>query len=203
MSEIQSAAPAKASDDSWVGKSAGFLETHYDELRRRLSDAPGAAMDDVCQRLAACRARGNKVIVAGNGGSAAIASHAAVDMVKMLRIRAMNFNEADLITCFANDYGYENWVAEGLKAHGDKGDVAVLISSSGQSANITNAAKQARALGMEVITLSGFKADNPLRALGDVNLWCDSQAYNIVENVHQVWLLSALDRLALHGPKHG
>ena len=51
-----------------------------------------------------------KVILVGNGGSAAMASHVSVDLTKICKIRAVNFNEADLLTCFANDYGYENWV---------------------------------------------------------------------------------------------
>jgi D-sedoheptulose 7-phosphate isomerase len=51
-----------------------------------------------------------KVILVGNGGSAAMASHVSVDLTKMCKIRAINFNEADLLTCFSNDYGYENWV---------------------------------------------------------------------------------------------
>ena len=57
-------------------------------------------------------AAGKKVIIAGNGGSAAMASHVAVDFTKAAGIRAINFNEADLITCFSNDYGYEHWVAQ-------------------------------------------------------------------------------------------
>ena len=56
----------------------------------------------------------NKVIIAGNGGSAAMASHVAVDFTKQGRIRTINFNEADLITCFANDYGYEHWVEKAI-----------------------------------------------------------------------------------------
>ena len=53
-----------------------------------------------------------KVIISGNGGSAAIASHVAVDLTKQGGIRTINFNEPDLITCFANDYGYEHWLSK-------------------------------------------------------------------------------------------
>ena len=81
---------------------------------------------------------GKKVIIAGNGGSAAMASHVAVDFTKAANIRAINFNEADLITCFANDYGYENWVGKALEAYADPGDLVILISSSGKSQNISN-----------------------------------------------------------------
>ena len=62
---------------------------------------------------------GNKGIFAGNGGSAATASHCAVDLTKNAGIRAINFNEADLITCFANDYGYEDWLAKAIQFYGN------------------------------------------------------------------------------------
>ncbi len=136
---------------------------------------------------------GGKTIFVGNGGSAAMASHLAVDLTKAAGIRAVNFNEADLLTCFANDYGYEHWVARALEAYADKNDVVVLISSSGKSLNIINGASQARLMELPIITLSGFGSKNPLRELGDINFWCDSTQYNIVEMTHHVWLLAVVD----------
>ena len=136
---------------------------------------------------------GKKVIIVGNGGSAAISSHVSVDFTKQAGIRTVNFNEADLITCFANDYGYENWVTKAIEFYGDVGDVATLISSSGKSNNMINAAKQANKMGIHVITLTGFEKDNPLRQLGELNFWVDSRAYNVIENTHQIWLLMVCD----------
>ena len=137
--------------------------------------------------------QGGKVMIAGNGGSAAMASHVSVDLTKQAGIRTVNFNEADLITCFANDYGYENWVTKAIEFYGDEGDVAILISSSGKSKNMINAAAQANKMGIHVITLTGFKQDNPLKKLGELNFWLDSRAYNIIENTHQIWLLMVCD----------
>ena len=136
-----------------------------------------------------------KIMIFGNGGSAAIASHVSVDLTKNANIKAVNFNEADLITCFANDYGYENWVSNALNFYADSNDVVILISSSGQSKNIINAAEKAKKIGLSVITLSGFLESNPLREMGDINLWVNSSEYNIVESVHQVWLLSIVEYL--------
>jgi D-sedoheptulose 7-phosphate isomerase len=124
-----------------------------------------------------------------------MASHVAVDFTKAAGIRAINFNEADLITCFANDYGYEHWVAKALEAYVDPGDLAILISSSGKSPNMLNGARQAKAMGVSVITVSGFLPDNLLRKLGDLNLWADSCEYNIVEMTHHVWLVAVIDYL--------
>ena len=137
----------------------------------------------------------NKIIVVGNGGSAAMASHVAVDFTKAAGIRAINFNEADLITCFANDYGYERWVEKAFEAYADPRDLVILISSSGKSPNMLNGARQAKAMDLSLVTVSGFSADNPVRKLGDLNLWVDSTAYNIVEMTHHVWLVAIIDYL--------
>ena len=62
---------------------------------------------------------------------AAMASHVTVDFTKAAGMRAINFNEADLLTCFANDYGYEHWVAKALEFYADEDDLVILISSGG------------------------------------------------------------------------
>lgn len=134
-----------------------------------------------------------KVIFIGNGGSAAMASHCSVDFTKNAGVRAINFNEADLITCFSNDYGYENWASSALDFYADEGDYLVLISSSGNSKNILNAAKKAKEKNLHITTFSGFSSDNLLRKEGDVNFWVDSEAYNVVEMTHHVWILSICD----------
>ena len=142
------------------------------------------------------QARGRKVIVAGNGGSAAIASHCAVDFTKTAGIRCINFNEADLITCFANDYGYDRWLQKALEHYADPGDLVILISSSGKSPNMLNAARYAVQNELPLATFTGFAQDNPLRALGRLNFWVDSGVYNIVEMTHHIWLLAICDLLA-------
>jgi len=135
-----------------------------------------------------------KVLIFGNGGSAAIASHFSVDLTKNAKLRCLNFNEANLITCFANDYGFDHWVEKAVDFYGDDGDLLIVISSSGRSENMLNGVRAARKGNFSsVVTLSGFTHDNPLKQLGDVNLWVDSKAYNFVENIHQIWLLTIVD----------
>ena len=136
----------------------------------------------------------NKTMIFGNGGSAAIASHVSVDLTKNANIRTVNYNEADLITCFANDYGYERWVEKAIDFYADKNDVLILISSSGNSKNMINACKAARNMKMsKIITFTGHDRNNPLSKLGDINFWINSKAYNFVENTHQIWLLTIVD----------
>ena len=136
---------------------------------------------------------GGKLLFAGNGASASIANHASLDFTKQGKIRSINFNESAFITAFANDYGYENWVENALKFHAKKGDTAILISSSGSSKNLVNAAIYARKNGINVITFTGFSDDNPLKVNGDINFWINCCSYNIIEGIHQLWLLSICD----------
>lgn len=150
----------------------------------------------ITQFLKEIKRNKKKVILVGNGGSAAMASHVSVDLTKMCKIRAINFNEADLLTCFSNDYGYENWVQKALSFHADKGDLLICISSSGESRNIINGAKFAKKIGCKVITLTGFNKKNKVRKLGNVNLWLNSKNYNLIEMTHHIWLLSIVDFIA-------
>ena len=138
--------------------------------------------------------RGKKTVIVGNGGSAAIASHFSVDLTKNAKTRCINFNESDLITCFANDYGYEHWIEKAVEFYGDEGDVFIAISSSGSSKNILNGCRAAQNKNFsKIITLSGMNTDNPLKKMGDINLWVESKAYNHIENLHQLWLLAIVD----------
>ena len=134
-----------------------------------------------------------KILIFGNGGSAAIASHFSVDMTKIGKIRSVNFNECDLLTCFSNDYGYENWVKKCIEFYADKTDLIILISSSGESKNMINAAKFAKAKKIKLITFTGFNKSNKLKKYGNLNFWVDSKIYNHIENTHQYWLLSLTD----------
>jgi len=171
-----------------------FIKDYLNRYQKSLFESNvSKQMIELKQKLLEIKKNDKKVIIAGNGGSAAIASHVAVDFTKQGGIRTVNFNEPDLITCFANDYGYEHWVAKAIEFYGDQGDMAILISSSGNSLNMVNAAKTAKALGIAVIAFTGFNSDNTLKQEGDLNFWLDSRAYNIVENIHQIWLLMVCD----------
>ena len=186
-----------------------FFRDCFSEITERLNDADTSDLVAAADLIRGVGTSNNKVIVVGNGGSAAIASHLAVDLTKVAGIRTVNFNEPSLLTCFANDYGYEHWVEKALGFHADQGDLLILVSSSGESANIVNGARRAVDMGLPILTLSGFASDNALRSLGGINLWVNSRTYNIVENVHQIWMLSIVDYLAadkghgLENPQEG
>ena len=176
-------------------KASNYFSQYFETIFQELKSIDSTELEQSAAMVHRTHQSGKKIILAGNGGSAAMASHVAVDFTKAAGIRAINFNEADLITCFANDYGYEHWIEKALEAYADPGDLAILISSSGKSPNMLNGAEKSKKMGLSVITVSGFLTDNPLRKLGDLNLWVDSTEYNIVEMTHHVWLVAIIDYL--------
>ena len=93
-------------------------------------------------------------------------------------MRAVTFNDANLITALGTDCGYENWIAKALDFYADKDDVLGLISSSGKSPNVVKAAQHAKELGLYVAAFTGFAKDNPL------GVAADNCSYNIVECTH-------------------
>ena len=91
-----------------------YIENYLNKFNRLLIDYNKHDFLKIIKILKEIKKKNKKVILVGNGGSAAMASHVSVDLTKMCKIRAINFNEADLLTCFSNDYGYENWVKKAL-----------------------------------------------------------------------------------------
>jgi len=170
-----------------------FFDNYFKKISNSLSLIKPIELEGLTGIVVNAVSKNKKIILVGNGGSAAIASHLTVDFINAAKIKALNFTDSGIITCFANDYGYENWVAKALEYYADTGDIVILISSSGQSENMLIAAKMAKSMNVDVITLSGFSPDNPLRQLGVVNLWVDSSTYNIVEMTHHIWLLAIVD----------
>lgn len=136
-----------------------------------------------------------RIFFIGNGGSNSICSHMMEDYGKIAGFRTFTFSDAALITCYANDYGYENAFKEWLKLHMDPADLLIAISSSGKSANIINAVAHANSINAKVITLSGFEKGNPLSKMGNVNMHLPVSNYGIVECYHQVLLHMILDSL--------
>lgn len=128
--------------------------------------------------------KGNKIMFIGNGGSSAIASHMAIDFWKNSGIKAMSFNDSAQLTCLSNDFGYEHVFEKPIDFFAERGDILIAISSSGKSENILRGARAANAKKCKVITMSGFKKDNPLRKMGDLNFYVPSDSYGFVEITH-------------------
>ena len=140
-----------------------------------------------------CKRDKSRIYFVGNGGSAAIASHMAIDWMKNGGFASTCFNDGISLTCLANDIGFEQVFALPLSRQARPGDLLIAISSSGKSTNILAAVAAARAAGATVLTLSGFSPDNPLRQKGDMNFYVPNTLYGFVELAHLCICHAVLD----------
>ncbi|WP_031482281.1 D-sedoheptulose-7-phosphate isomerase [Streptomyces bicolor] len=168
--------------------------THCDDLMKALEGFRGYA-GPVVQRwgssLAARLGTGARLLVAGNGGSAAQAQHLTAELVGRYRDDRPPFSalalhaDTSATTAIANDYGVQEIFARQVGAHGRAGDVLALLSTSGASANLLVAASEAHRLGMTVLALTG-PAPNPLAGAADEALCVEAATSATVQELHLV-----------------
>lgn len=136
------------------------------------------------------------IIILGNGGSNAISCHISQDYTKQLKKRAICFGDTSRLSCYANDYGWDNAYVQFLKEFSNENTLVILISSSGESLNISKCAQFCVDKNKKFIILSGFSELNPLKQLYEENslihFWVDSKDYGIVECLHEIILHSVL-----------
>ena len=163
-------------------------------IQKHLDQISNTAVEEAAILVASARC----LHLFGNGGSAAICSHVSVDLTKASGLKAFTYHDSALLTCFANDFGYENAYAKIVEKFVAADDCVILISSSGMSLNILNAAAATRAAGASLLTLSGFTRDNRLREFAsDQHFYIPSDNYNVVEAMHLILLLSVAEILML------
>ena len=185
-------------------KCCSYVRSYLESLFRATCEAEctGAGgermtLDDACVRVCnLCHDShdsGGKVMFIGNGGSMGIAAHMAVDFSKNGGLRSMALGDSAVLTCLSNDFGYHDVFARQIEWHGNAFDVLVAISSSGESPNILKGVRAAGLKGSRIVTFSGFREDNPLRRMGDVNFYVRAREYGFVELAHQSLLHAMLD----------
>lgn len=165
------------------------IEVTYNNKPISFSDA----IQEAVELIKRVQLQNKKVMMVGNGGSAGIASHMAVDYWKNGGVKATAFNDSSLLTCIANDLSYAEVFAKPIETFADKGDVVFCISSSGNSENILNAANQALKSNCTVVTFSGFSKENSLRKLGNLNFYVPSHSYGFAEIIHNLIIHNILD----------
>lgn len=168
-----------------------YLRSVHDlAMQVQASDAAGgvvpfdAAMADTVELITSLRDDGRKVLLIGNGGSAAVVAHMHVDLCNAGRTRALLFNDIPMLTATSNDHGYGAVFERPGTLWADEGDVLIAVSSSGRSENILRAVTACAERGCRAVTFTGFAPDNPLRRLGCLNFWVPAHAYGAVELVH-------------------
>jgi len=175
-----------SSGRSWLRQHRADLTVGLDHLSASI-DRIEAWGQDLAERLVA----GHRLLVAGNGGSAAEAQHLTAELVgrfedERIPLAAIALHaETSSLSAIVNDYGQDEMFARQVAAHGRPGDVLLCLSTSGASANVLVAARRARELGITTWALTG-QAPNPLAALCDDALTVPSASTSAVQEVHLV-----------------
>jgi D-sedoheptulose 7-phosphate isomerase len=136
------------------------------------------------------------IIILGNGGSNAISSHIAEDYTKLLGKRSLCFGDSARMSCYANDYGWQNAYAKYVEHFSNENTLVILISSSGNSDNIIYSAKYCKDNNIKFIILTGHGKRNKLRTLYSresvLEFWVNNTDYGIVESIHEIILHSII-----------
>ena len=168
-----------------------FKEDYYSELKISFENIDFNKLIKIINILElAYKNKNKKVMVCGNGGSAALANHFACDHQKILNevkpfkpfVLSLASN-TPLMTAISNDSKYENVFCDQIKQMGKKSDILITISSSGDSANIIKAIKVAKSMSIKTISLTGFNGGRS-KNLADHNVHVKSQNYGIIESLH-------------------
>lgn len=161
------------------------------DTKRRFFEARAGVVQRAAEMISAAFKAGGKLLLFGNGGSAADAQHIAGELVnRFLRKRralpALALTtDGGVLTCVANDTGFENVFARQIEALGTKGDICLAISTSGSSPNVVAACEQAHAQGMKVIGLLG-RDGGSVKALCDLALVVDSDDTQRIQETHNL-----------------
>ncbi len=171
-------------EETQVYNQQGILCKDYEE-----------AMQNLVNLFSEMKENGKQVFFIGNGGSSAIASHMTADFMKNGGMKTYSLYDNSVTTCMGNDYGYEYIFSRPLEFLGNKGDLLVAISSSGNSKNIVNAIQVAQKKGLKIITLSGFEKENYIRSMGNYNIYVPVSHYGMVESIHNLILQQIVDMI--------
>lgn len=178
--------------------SKGTIERYQQSILEQLDDSSRTIASlktqaSLIEKMGRCLIeafqRGNKILTFGNGGSSCDAQNFADELVgrycrdrQPLSALALTVNQADL-TSIANDFGYETVFARQIEAHGRKGDVAVAISTSGNSPNVLHAIEAARKFGLTTLGFSG-ETGGKMRDKVDLCLCVPSKSTGRIQEAH-------------------
>ena len=181
-----------------------YSSNYFSDIKEGLSkliatDSAGNVLDadaalekwvDICEEK---RKQRGVFFFCGNGASATMAEHMSHDCFQNADFLTQTCSETSHLTAISNDISYEDVFSYRISKMLNESDMLVTISSSGNSPNVIKAIKTAKELGAFVVTVSGKKADNKSRQLGDLNFYVPLETYGMVESAHAVLLHCWLD----------
>ena len=169
-----------------------FFDTYTEELQNTLTNVDRSQIEKLESYIENARVNGKHVFILGNGGSAAAASHWVCDFGKGINIgdskRLKIFAPSDhtsIFTAYGNDNAYDQTLVEQLKNLLEPGDVVISLSVSGNSGNLVEAHKYAKAVGATTICVVG-DYNGKLIGLSDLAIVLKSKNYGVVEDIHMV-----------------
>lgn len=162
------------------------------EAKQRTLQAMGSQIVRAAELMAGQLRRGNKILVCGNGGSAADAQHFAAELVNRFEIERPGLaaialtTDSSALTSIANDYAFEQVFARQVRALGRSGDVLLAISTSGNSPNVATAVAAARELGLSIVALTGRDGGRMAEKLAaeDIEIRAVAMATARIQEVH-------------------
>jgi D-sedoheptulose 7-phosphate isomerase len=181
-------------DDNGSSNAARTIRRHLTESRDVLAatladETVLTAISAIAQRMETCLRGGGKVLLAGNGGSAADAQHISGELLSRLHFDRMPLPSIALtadvavLTAIGNDYGYDQVFARQLRGLGRKGDVFIAISTSGKSPNILRAVETAKEIGVHTIAFTG-NGNAPLASMCELVLTVPSPSTPLIQQVY-------------------
>lgn len=180
----------KRAQRPWSATLTSFASEYVAELTRELYDLDFIALEKIAAVIDKARQQDKTVFVMGNGGSASSSSHIATDLCKTAsapggkRIKAISLTDnVAFMTAISNDIAYENVFSRQLESYMGKGDVILLVSASGNSPNVVEAARYGKKRGATVISLVGFDGGK-LKKMSDIFIHIKSWQYGVVEDAH-------------------
>ena len=165
------------------------------KISNLLSEIDVKKVNFLANKIKEKKIKKKNIFIFGNGGSSSTANHFAVDMTKNAKINVTSFSNDNLITCYANDYGYDNWTKNIIKTSAKRNDLVIFVSCSGNSSNVVNASKYCKRKSIYTFSLTGMDKNNKLNKVSNSYFWVDSKAYNQIEIIHHVFLLMIVDIL--------
>lgn len=181
----------------WIAQLGAMLESTNARVQGNTVSLP-QGLEAAADVIRAVRQRQGAIWWVGNGGSAALCSHLSQDMLNKLGIASHTLSDHALLTCMANDFGYEEIYVRPLRTYLRADDLLIAVSSSGKSANILRCVELAQHRGTACLTLSAFAADNPLWALNtDVALYMPCTLYGHAEVGHEALLHAVIETVWL------
>ncbi len=171
------------------------IDRYFLEITESIKELDKKSIQELAFSIIKANSKKKKIFILGNGGSATTASHFACDLQKgtiadfedisenRLQVISLNDNIA-VMTAYANDLSYEHIFVEQIKSLGEKGDLLIVISGSGNSMNVIRSVEYSHKKGMHIVGLLGFKTGGKLSKLVDRAIIVQSTSYGPIEDIH-------------------